>query len=301
MILRISFIVVAAFAFQALAQQPQGEASLDAARADAARGDHRAALQKIARLLSTSAAPPAAERYALLMLRGESLLQLKDRAGAISAYKAAAKSAADLPQFAAARANALIIEVSANGMYAPAGESAIDVLDPTSRKRAMARLQAELLAKNKREIENAMRAETLPPLERVFVPVAHAFLLEAAATGEGKETLPTMRELGSRAYRLMHDEVKRYARHFDQLNQLAASATDYAGGWGVTSRGLLPDERNQLRDDIDYLSKVQARAREYRDVSAKLGGDEQKWDALLADVTDVLFEGKALSGQQEPK
>ena len=169
---RIQFLLLGAvmFAARAMAQQ---EVSFDAARVDAASGDHRAALQKIAKLLSSYKAPPPAERYEILMLKAECQLQLKDRMGSVTTFKSAAKSAGD-------------------------------------------------------------------------------------------------------------------------LNQLANSAQDYRGGWGSSRRGLLPDEKDNLREAMAYLSKVQGRVREYREIAAKLGGDQQKWDLLYADITDALSDAQAV-------
>jgi hypothetical protein len=279
---------------------PPQDVSLDAARADAARGEHRAALQKIATLLASPNEPLPTDRYDLLMLKAECQLQLHDRLGAVSTFKSAAKAAGDVGQLAAARANAVVVDRSSGGTYTPgfgAGEGSIEVLAPESRKKAMARLQQELWAKHKRDIDLAMRAETLPPIERAFTAAADAFCLELATTGDTKQTGPVMRELGARAYRLMGAEVTRYARAVDQLSQLANSAQGYGYGWGVSRRGLTPAERNQVRDAADYLGKVQARAREYREAAARLGGDEAKWDALVAQTTDALYEAEALASQ----
>ena len=95
----------------------------------------------------------------------------------------------------------------------------------------------------------------------------------------------------------MRDEASRQARAVDQLEQVANSADGGIRGWNVSRRGLLPAERNDLRDTIAYLGKMQARAREYRDVAARIGGDGPKWDSLVADVTDVLFDAQALAEQ----
>lgn len=295
-ILILTLMLIAAFG----AAPP--DVTPDAARADAARGDHRAALQKIATLLAPPNQPPPGERYDLLMLKAECQLQLKDRLGSISTFKSAGKDAGDVRQLAEARANAVIIERSTGGPYTPTfaiGESPIDVLPPESRKKAMARLQQELWAKHKPELDQAMRADTLPPIERVFTAIADAYCLELATTGDAKQTGPAMRELGDRAFRLMDAECVRAAREIDQLNQLANSAQGYGNlGWGVSQRGLVPAERNRLRETGGYLTKMQARAREYRHAAARLGGDRQKWDALLAGITDALAEAEALANQQ---
>jgi len=279
---------------------PPQDASPEAARADAARGDHRAALQKVARLLTPPNEPLPNDRYELLMLKAECQLQLKDRLGSVATFKSAAKAAANPAQLAAARADAVIVDRSFGGTYTPAfavGESPIDVLPPESRQKAMARLQQELWTKNARDLDQAMRADTLPPIERVFTAIADAYCLELATTGEAKQTGPAMRELGARAFRLMDAEAVRCARFVDGLTQLANSAQGY-GGWNVAARGLVPAERNQLRETAAYLVKLQARTREYREAAARLGGDPQKWDALLAGITDALAQAEALSLHQ---
>jgi hypothetical protein len=277
------------------------DVSIDAARIDASRGEHRAALQKIGTLLAPPNEPLPADHYELLMLKAECQLQLKDRLGSVSTFKSAAKTAGDAVQLAAARANALIVERSWSGSYTPAfavGESPIDVLKPDSRKLAMARLQQELWSKNQRDLDQALRADTLAPIERVFTAVADAYCLELATTGDAKQTGPAMRDLGSRALGLMDADVARGARAIDGLTQLANSAQSYDRvGWSVSPRGLLPAERTELANTEAYLTKIQTRAREYRQAAARLGGDPQKWDTLLAAVTDAVAQAEALAAQ----
>ena len=60
----------------------------------------------------------------------------------------------------------------------------------------MSQLLQDLWAKNKRDIDVAMCAETLPPIEKVFVAIADAYALELAATGEARQTGPVMKDLG---------------------------------------------------------------------------------------------------------
>jgi hypothetical protein len=286
--------VVLALAAPVVAQQQ--DVSLDAARIDHARGEYRAALLKIGKLLYSFKEPSPDDKYELLMLKAECQLQLKDRMGAASTFKSAVKAAGDLQQLAAARANAVIVERSAGGVYkstSPSGEQ-IDILAPESRKKAMAQLLQDTWSKNKRDIDAAMLADTLPPIEKVFVTVADSYALELTTAAEAKQVAPVMKELGGRAFGLIRDEVARYSKVVEQMSQVSNSAQDYAGGWGVSRRGLLPDERNDLRDAIAYLTKVQDRVREYRRVAARLGGNQQKWDLLFADITDAIAEAEAV-------
>src|SRR4051794_20686224 len=118
---RLPFLLVLALALAARGAPPaKQDVSIDAARADASRGEHRAALPKIGALLAPPNEPLPGDRYELLMLKAECQLQLKDRLGAVSTFKSAAKTAGDATKLAAARANAVIVERSWSGSYTPA-------------------------------------------------------------------------------------------------------------------------------------------------------------------------------------
>jgi hypothetical protein len=287
-------LVLALFAANAAAQGN----SLEDARFDYAKGDYRAALQKTTKLLSTSLASPGpAEKYDLLMLRGECQVQLKDRTGAVASFKSAVKSAADVNQFTAARANALIVERSSMGRYTPAyasGKTPIDIVAPDTRREAMAALRAELWSKNKRQIEEALKATTLPPIEKAFLPLADIYCLEVAGTGQSHDTGDLMRELGQRTHRLMRDEATRYGRRVEQLSLTANSSGGGNGRWDDGPRGLFSTERNELKGTVTYLVKLRDRAAEYRTAASKLGGNEERWDAIVVDITDTLAVADAL-------
>jgi hypothetical protein len=276
--------------------------TLEDARFDYAKGDYRAALQKTNKLLSTSLAPPsAADKYEILTLRGECQLQLKDRMGAVTSFKSAVKCAADVNQFAAARANAVIIERSSMGRYIPAygvGKEPIDVVAPDTRRQAMAALRDELWSKNKRQIETALKSTTLPPIEKAFVPLADMYCLELAATGQTNEAGQLMRDLGQQTYRLMRDDITRYARQIEQLSLTANSSGGGNGRWDDGPRGLFSTERNDLKTSVSYLVKLRDRATEYRTAASKLGGNEQRWDGLVVDITDTLAVAEALLNGQ---
>src|SRR5688500_4306743 len=108
-------LLIAALAAPAPAQNAS---SLEDIRANVTSGDYRSALDKINKELFASLKDQP-QRHELLMLKGECQLQLKDRIGACTAYKSAAKAAANLNELAAARAHALIVDRSTGGRYQP--------------------------------------------------------------------------------------------------------------------------------------------------------------------------------------
>ena len=276
--------------------------SLDDVRSDCAKGDYRAALQKTDKMFSSTLQEPSpSDKYELLMLRGECELQLKDRLGAVTAFKAAAKCAGDANQLATARANALVVDRSSMGKFTPrlgTDRTPIDILPMDSRKQAMTALQAELWAKNKSLIDAALKATTLPPIEKAFIPLSDAFCLESTATGQATDTGKLMHDLGSQTYRLMQTEATRYARQIEQLNQSANSSSNGDGNWGGVRRGLISTERDDLKGAAAYLVKLRDRATEYRGIASKLGGNEQRWDALALDISDTLAAAEALYNDQ---
>jgi hypothetical protein len=288
--------VLPAVSAAAVAQQ----VTLDDVRSDFAKGDFAAAKQKADKLLFASSMqqPASVDRYPLLMIKGESQLQLKDRLGAISAFKSAEKIAGDVNELAAAHANALIIDRSSSGRYMPrsgSGKEPIDILPMESRKQAMAALQADLSGQYKSQIDAALRADQLPPIEQVFTKVADMFFLETFVNGgEAKETGQVMRELGQHAFQLMQTEISRASRRVDQLNQIANSSGTTSRGWDTGRMGLTSVQRDEVKAMLPYLVKIRDRAGEYRRVAAKLGGNEQKWDALVANATDAYFDAESL-------
>lgn len=258
-------------------------------------GDFAGAQRKIDSDLAPSGGDRA-ERYQLLMLKGECRLQLKDRLGSASAFKSASKVAGSMPELAAARANALIVERSSAGLYTPrtAGGTALDIMNPDSRKQAMIALQSELWQKDKPQIDAALRATQLPPIEQVFNKVADIYCLEMFSQGDARNTEKVMRELGGRAYDLMQTEMTKLASRIEFLANTANSSSSNARGWDTGRMGLTSQQRDEVKAAVPYLVKIRDRATEYRNIAAKLGGNENKWDSLVADAVSTISDAESL-------
>jgi hypothetical protein len=273
-------------------QQP----SLEDIRGNLAKADYRTALDKVNKLVFSAREMHPAEQYELLMMKGECQLQLKDRIGASSSFKSAAKVASNLDQFAAAKATAVIIDRSAMGMITPpygSNEKPIDIAPADSRKKAMAALHRQIWSRSQPDIDAALRANTLPAIEAAFARMVDAYLLEVAATGDAKETGKAMRDLGAHAFRLMQAELRRAAWRVEQFNLLANSTDDD----DEDRRGLKNSEIDELRAMLPYLAKIRDRARDYRGLAARLEGDERKWDSLEADAADALAAAESLADE----
>jgi hypothetical protein len=275
----------------------QASADLDQVRAAIAAGEYQAALKQIDTQLFPTPKDPT-RRYELLMLKGECRLQLKDRTGAMTAFKSAAKAAGNVTELAAARANALIVERSTSGRYVPAvggkGGEPIDIMDIESRKRAMNQLRDDLSSKYKPRIDSALRADQLPPIEEVFKQVADMYALEMFASGQASDTSAVMQQLGGRADALMHAEVLKCAARLDYLAQVANSSGVNGRGWDTGRMGLTSQQRDEVKAMLPYLNNIRERASEYRGIAARLGGNEGKWDALVADAVAASADAESL-------
>lgn len=272
-----------------------GASNIDEIRTLMTSGDYAGANLKIDSALFPSNIDPA-EKYQLLMFKGECRLQMKDRIGSSTAFKSAAKVAGNINEFAAAQANALIVLRSSGGQFTPRiqGGTPMDVMNIDARKQGMIAMQNELASQNKSAIEAALRATQLPPIEQVFTKVGDMYCLEMFARGDARDTEKTMRELGTRAFNLMHAELSKVGGRIDNLANIANSSGGNARGWDTGRLGLTSQQRDEVKAAIPYLTQIRDRASEYRKIAAKLGGNENQWDALVADAVASINDAESL-------
>jgi hypothetical protein len=274
----------------------QETATIDEIRGMVTSSNYRGALDKINKLLFPSLKDEPM-RYELMMLKGECQLQLKDRIGAATAFKSAAKAARDVNELAAARANQLIVERSTSGQFKPrfgSGAEPIEILLIDPRKQAMRALRQEMWSQYEKQIESALRADKLSPIEQVFPRVADMYLLEMYTDAQAGEMDRAMRDLGGHTFKLVRTEVTTTANRIDYLSQMANSSSGNAAGWETGRMGLTSQQRDEVKRTIEYLSNIRDRVVEYRQAAAKLGGDAGKWDALVADTVVLISDAESL-------
>ena len=264
---------------------PQG---VEAAQADYAAGDYPACLRKVAARLSSSAVKrDSPERYDLLMLRGECLVRLKQRAPAAEAFEKAAavtKGRGDLPRTANATALAALVKASPDLKYTPktrSGGSAIDVADPGTRKEAMDALFEDLKTQLAPDVEKALQDKSLTSTHRRLKQFWELYAVEFAATGAAASTESTLQEIGGHARGLIADELERLISRLENLGDLAGGPV-----WGanvMAYRGLNTNEQNEIRKMADYLMEIQRTVENGRRIARALGRTGENWDVLLAD------------------
>jgi hypothetical protein len=249
-------------------------------------GQYRAALQEAARTLRT----PAGEndKYQLQLIRGDALLHLDDAQTALAAYGVAMKSP-DAKQSDVARAMSLLIRNSQNLKYTQkkgGGAEPIDIVDHNSRPRAAAALLSDKLASDRREIDAALSADNLKPILAAVDPIVDLIALEYVATGKDEQTHALGQGVAGRARDLISRELSRLNDQVGQYQRIADQIID-DGGNGVTRRGLISTQRQELRDIVDYLANIHDVAQRGRQLAIKYHGAVDKWDGIARDSTDI--------------
>ena len=272
------------------------EVTLADAQAEFAAGQYRPCLQKIASAMAGQAGRIGSpERYDLLMLRGDCLLQLKRGDMAAEAYDAASRSVKDqrdLKRVGPARAMAILIRASSNLTYKPKGGTAadsIDIVNPESRKKALEVMLKERLDAIQPQVEGALKATTIPPMTKVVPPLLEAFMIETAAKGEAKETLAIGEPVGQHARELIQTQLQRIAGKLEELSALASEPTISSGPRDFLGpRGLTSPERDQIHLMADELTKIKQLAQDARQINRSLGGTGEVWDAILVQTQDCM-------------
>lgn len=264
------------------------DATLDDARADFASGDYAACLRKSATLISSNAVKSdPAQRYDLLLLRGECLLRIKQRPAAIEAFNAAAavmKNKRDLDKAASATSLAVLVKASPDLTYKSKQHSdrpGINVVEPSTRPDAMKALFDDLDAAVEPRIGKAMQEKSLVPIQSILQDVWELYAVEFAAKGDATSTATKLEGLGGHARSLIGEELEKIISRLDQLKDLASSPT-----WVtqvMSYRGLTTPERNELQKVADYLVQIERTAENGRRISRLFGRTGEGWDTLLAD------------------
>jgi hypothetical protein len=272
---------------QAAAQTPPPK-TLEDAQSAFDSGDYKGCLRQVASLLSSNAVKrDSPERCDLLLLRGECLLRLKQRAPAAEAFdKAAAvtKGRGDLPRTAHATALAALVKASPDLKYTPKtrpGDPAIDIVEPATRRDAMQALFEDLQKQLAPDVEKALQDKSLASTQRRLKQFWELYSVEFTAAGAATSTEATIQDLGGHARELIAEELDRVIDRLEHLSDLAGEPV-----WGeevMSYRGLRTAEQNEIRQAASYLMEIQRTVENGRRIARALGRTGENWDALLAD------------------
>ena len=261
----------------------------DEIRVQAAAGNHSGALGLIAQALTLKG--PAADgidRYELLMLKGESLLQLGQPKYAADAFEDASEATNDPSKSGAAKANEVIVRRSPVMKYAPKtgpDTTPIDIKSPEQRHKAMLMARNDILASIKAKIDPALKADNLEPMMALLPALRDVVTLEIGGAGELNESKPMFATLGARARTLIAKELNGSRAHVEEL---AAAASEIVGfGYQVSRRGLYSRERKELAALAEYIREIESVSRDGLRIARMFGGEVGEWEHLSSNAADL--------------
>ena len=238
--------------------------------------NYGAALQKItAGLALRGEAAKAANRYELLMLKGECHLRQKANSYAVDAFAAAAKDPlASPPERAVAAGHEMLLRQSKGFAYTPRASGAdkgrpapIDILDPESRRRAFAALLADELAASESKVAAAKASRSLDPIVALFKPLAAMEGLERASSKDGDaprvKALET--ELADRAKRNLADALRAVAKRVGEIDK---EANTFIEGFQDVQDPLTPYARPVRERVYKHKGLSDAQVNELRQANA---------------------------------
>jgi hypothetical protein len=262
----------------------------DEIRVQAAAGNHSGALGLIAQALTLKG--PAADgidRYELLMLKGQSLLQLGQPKYAADAFEDASEVATNDPsKSATAKANEVIVRRSPVMKYVPKtgpDTTPIDIKSPEQRRKAMLMARNDILASIKPKIGPALKADDLEPMMSLLPALRDVVTLEVGGAGELNESKPLFTTLGSRARALIAQELKGSRAHVEELN--AAASEIVGNGWQVSRRGLYSRERKDLAALTEYIRQIESVSRDGLRMARIFSGEVGEWEHLSTSAADL--------------
>jgi len=265
---------------------------------------YRPALQAIAQILpSVAGAAAGGDKYALLMMRGECLLQLKDSATAIIAFDQAAAAAGSLEQNEAARAIGGLIRKSSGLVYTPrtgVNRATLDLTNLDARKRAMVALLDDELPAAAKQVNQALTAQTLPPIMALAPTLRDLHALEEAGTGGETRTMALLQPLADRIYALIDAELNRVNQQVQAIQRAASRTVNYPSGSyqmvnGVVQSipaqgygGLDAQDRQVLRETIAYLGNIGQTCADLTAIARSYERDGQRWQTLAKRTQGIV-------------
>jgi hypothetical protein len=245
----------------------------------------------LARALSLKG--PDAEQYPkrdLYELKGEVSLHTKAKGAAADAFTSAAK-ATDKPDEAAADLGvAMLIKASAGTLkYTPKTKAdkadkpePIDIVDPDSRKKALAALAKDMLTARQPKVDAAMKSTNFAQINAAGKDLADVKAVEIAQTGAVGDSKQVMGDLGNHATKLIGDAMDGMSQKLqDELDAYQKAASGKSAGAGQSQRSV-------------SLSSLGRDAQTTANNAKALGQEAQLLSTTFGDVADFhLIETKS--------
>jgi hypothetical protein len=229
------------------------------------QGKYADVLRQIARVIDLRGkAGEGYDRYELLMLRMETLLRMKSQDAALRTATEAAASTDDPQRQAVAKAMALLIRRSRGLLYTPGIPKKlklppIDIVEPDSRKKALAALLTDELELATPKVNAAMNGRSLPAIADALQQLRGLDELERGVGG-GEEAHRMVVDLRTRGLTVMAQTVQVMNARTEEItrsaNELVRVPVDtLVNGQLITTtqlrkRGLVNNDRRDLTEIV---------------------------------------------------
>jgi hypothetical protein len=226
----------------------------------------------------------------LFEMKGEVNMHLKAKGAAADAFMSAAK-ATDKPDEAAADIGvALLIKASGGTMkYTPKTKAdktdkpePIDIVDPESRKKALAALAKDMLAVRQPKVDAALKSTNFDQINAAGKDLLDVKDVEIAQTGAATDSKQVMGDLGNHATKLIGDAMDGMAEKLqNELDAYEKAASGKSAGAGQSQRSV-------------SLSTLGRDAQTTASNAKALGQEAQLLSGTFGDVADFhLIETKS--------
>ena len=266
-------------------------------------------LLKIARVLQLKGDPAKAyDRVELLLIRADSLLELKQASSAIQAIGDAMKAIDDQtdPKLAA-QVRATSVLYSRMKVYvftpktAPKGEAPkpISLTDLTLRKAAFTALLGDLKLDVNAKVKSAKAGKSLTPIMEAARAAGDLRAVEIMATGEETESQKAVDSMADIAKTLTADGVKdleRQAKVIDasankQVQGMANKNSNGSTTYTYSKQGLTGQNTKDLKSIIDTCQKIQGIAKDFAAASKSSAAGFKE----VQDAADAVLKAATLT------
>jgi len=257
-----------------------------------------------AALNSKTTKTSAADRYALLMLKGNAQLGTKATGAASDTFTTAAAIGPDDTAVSIARGTVILIKHSGSSKYQPKAKSssgssetpAIDIINKTSRKDAFTALFTDMLDPLKVQVNNAASTTSLSTLMSLGKQAGDVRCLEIAGTDADAQSKDLLEKLATRGGTLLNGVINPLDKQVSAVSADAAKRQKAMGKREPANSfsSLSPDDADQLQTIISTATSAGASAAQMQPIFANAGSaDEFKTiethaEKIIADANKLL-------------
>jgi hypothetical protein len=266
------------------------------------QGQYQQMLPQLNRTLADKAsiAKPDAH-YALLVLKGEAMLQMKASDSASDAFRAASLAGADDKSTQIARATVTLIGKSSALKYQPkakaedkkSAQPSISILSSSDRKQAFAALFTDMQAVDAPVVTSAVQSSSLPSIAAAARQVDALRDVEVAATDSDAQSKELLQKLATRASDLMNTALKPMSGEITAVEKAAAKARAAFRGRGsaaLTAAAMYPQNSQKLDGIVDEAREISSAAAQMQ----PLVGDAGDFKTIQSDADKIVKDANAL-------